>query len=249
MQLCLTSMARKQFTLVVVRHGQATHNLDTFQRKDLVLTNDPDMPFMNSPLTELGEKQAGLVAERLSKTKFHFGIASDLSRAWNTAQAIVAANPSLDNVEECRLVRERNGGLFDGEHALCNAQFTVEEAIKDRELLTWRIPGGESVVDLRNRVRAFLEVVQEKALAIEVESPTILVATHYVWMHEFYHVLAEMSVALGGESRAKKPRTPNTGVDQYILTTKCGEDGQPVLEQVVFDLISCGKHLDTVSTY
>merc|ERR1711934_485209 len=92
-----SEMATKQFTLVVVRHGQATHNLDTFQRKDLVLTNDPDMPFMNSPLTELGEKQASLVAERLSKTKFHFGIASDLSRAWNTAQAIVAANASLDN--------------------------------------------------------------------------------------------------------------------------------------------------------
>jgi len=242
-------MARKQFTLVVVRHGQATHNLDTFQRKDLVLTEEPDMPFMNSPLTELGEKQAGLVADRFSKTKFDLGIASDLSRAWNTAQAIVAANPSLKKVEECRLVRERNGGVFDGEHALCNAQYMVEEAIEDRELLTWRIPGGESVVDVRERVRAFLRLVQAKALAIEVESPTILVATHYVWMHEFYYVLAEMSVALGGETQAKKPRTPNTGVDQYTLTSKCGEDGQPVLEQVVFDIVSCGRHLDTVSTY
>ena len=47
-------MAKKQFTLVVVRHGQATHNLDTFQRKDMVLTENEEMPFMNSPLTELG---------------------------------------------------------------------------------------------------------------------------------------------------------------------------------------------------
>ena len=92
--------------LVVVRHGQATHNLDTFQRKELILTEEPEMPFMNSPLTDLCQKQADLVADRLSSTKFHLGIASDLSRAWNTAQAIVAANPSLEAVEECHLVRE-----------------------------------------------------------------------------------------------------------------------------------------------
>ena len=242
-------MAKKQFTLVVVRHGQATHNLDTFQRKDMVLTENEEMPFMNSPLTELGQKQAAMVANRLSKTKFHLGVASDLCRAWDTAQAIVKANPSLEKVEECRLVRERNGGLFDGEHTLCYAQHTVEEAIEDRELLTWRIPNGESVVDLRVRVRAFLNDIQAKAAVIEVENPTILVASHYVWMHELYHVLAEMSLALGGEKRAKKPRTPNTGVDQYTLTTRCGEDGQHVLEQVVFDIISCGSHLDSVSTY
>ena len=142
-------MARKQFTLIVVRHGQATHNLDTFEKKDLVLTDEPERPIMNSPLTELGQKQAGLVANRLSNTKFHLGIASDLSRAWNTAQAIVAANPSLEEVEECRLVRERNGGVFDGEHTLCHAQYTVEEAIKDRELLTWRIPGDKNAQDPR----------------------------------------------------------------------------------------------------
>ena len=34
-------MARKESTVVVVRHGQATHNLESFQRKDLVLTDEP----------------------------------------------------------------------------------------------------------------------------------------------------------------------------------------------------------------
>ena len=87
-------MARKQFSLVVVRHGQATHNLDTFQRKDLVLTEEPDMPFMNSPLTELGQKQAGLVADRLSKTKFHLGIASDLSLGTPPRPLLLQTPPS-----------------------------------------------------------------------------------------------------------------------------------------------------------
>ena len=89
-------MARKEFTIVVVRHGQATHNLDTFQRKDLVLTNELFRPIMNSRLTDLGHAQARLVAARLAETKFDLGFASDLVRAWDTALAIVAANPSLD---------------------------------------------------------------------------------------------------------------------------------------------------------
>ena len=91
--------------------------------------------------------------------------------------------------------------------------------------------------------------MQVEALKLEVENPTILLATHYVWMHEFYNVLAETSAALGNEKRGRKPRTPNTGVDQYILTTQCGEDGSPRLEKIVFDLVSCGRHLDAVSSY
>ena len=233
-------------TLVVVRHGQATHNLDTFQRKDLVLTDEPDRPIMNSPLTELGHQQACLLANRLADTKFHLGLSSDLSRAWDTAQAIVAANPSMDKVRECRFLRARNAGIFEGEHALANAQSIVEDAIEDRDLLTWRIPEGDSVVDLRENVRACINLVQVEALALEVENPTILLSTHDVWMHELYKILAETSERLGDEKRAKKPRTPNTGLDRYILTIRCSgeEDSKPMLEKIVFDLISCGRHLD-----
>ena len=242
-------MAKKQFTLIVVRHGQATHNLETFEKKDLVLTDEPERPIMNSPLTELGHQQAHLVAKRLADTKFHLGFASDLTRAWDTAQAIVSANPSLDDVKECRLLRERNAGIFEGECDLLKAQCTVEYAIEDRDLLTWRIPKGDSIVDLRERVRACINLVQVEALALGVANPTILLASHYVWMHELYHVLSEISVSLGNEKQDKKPRTPNTGVDRYVLTTRCGEeDDQPRLEKVVFDLVSCGRHLDALST-
>ena len=241
-------MAIKQFCLVVVRHGQATHNLETFNRADLVMTDEPVMPFMNSPLTTEGRQQAGMVARRLQDTKFDLGLASDLVRAWDTAQAIVQLNPSLQGVEECRLLRERNAGVFDGDKVVGMSQWAVEEAIEDRELLTWRIPEGESVVDLRNRAREFLELVQSKALALEAEHPTILVATHYVWMHEFYRILAEQCPALGA-SVGKKPRTPNTGVDQYTLTTEAGQGGQPHLRNIAMDVISCGKHLEDGSGY
>ena len=159
-------MARKEFTIVVVRHGEATHNLDTFQRQDLVLTAEPDssLPIMNSPLTELGHQQALLLAKRLANTKFHLGLASDLTRAWDTAQAILAANPSLNGVKECRFLRARNAGIFEGDRALFNAQSMVENAVENRDLLTWRIPEGDSVLDLRESVRASLNLVQVEAL-------------------------------------------------------------------------------------
>merc|ERR1712110_1334115 len=140
------AMARKEFTIVVVRHGQATHNLDTFQRKDLVLTNELYRPIMNSPLTDLGHAQARLVAARLAKTRFDLGFASDLIRAWDTALAIVAANPSLESVKECRYLRERNAGDFEYNSARSKAQYTVEDGVEDRDLLTWRIPGGDSIL-------------------------------------------------------------------------------------------------------
>ncbi len=234
-----SSMAEKAVTLVVVRHGQATHNLDTFQPEQLVWTEAPEMPFMDSPLTEEGRVQAGLVARRLADTKFDLGLASDLARAWDTAQAIAELNPSLGEVEPCRLLRERNAGMMDGHHELARALWTVENAVEDRELLSWRVPSGESIVDLRVRVRAFLALAGTRALALEVEHPVLLVATHYVFMHELYRVLAE---EFGPHEH--KPRTPNTGVDQYTLTVRPGEDGGSRLERVTVDLVSCGRHLE-----
>ena len=67
-----------------------------------------------------------------------------------------------------------------------------------------------------------------------------------MWMHELYHILSETS----DEKQAMKPRTPNTWVDRHILTTQCGdEDNQSMLEKIVVDLVSCGEHLDIVSTW
>ena len=86
---------RRTVTLVVVRHGQATHNLPTFKVEDMVMTTDEQKPIMNSPLTEEGRRQAGLVANRLATTAFDLALSSDLTRAWDTALAILKSNPSL----------------------------------------------------------------------------------------------------------------------------------------------------------
>ena len=229
--------------MVVVRHGQATHNLPTFLPSEMVLTKEPDMPFMDSPLTALGLEQAELVAKRLAKTKFNLALASDLERAWLTGQAILKHNSSIDSAEQCRHLRERTMGVFEPHYNLVMAQITVEEAVPDRELLTWRIPKGESIVDLRNRVRQFLDLVQTRAMQLEEEVPIVLVATHCVWMHELHYVLSDWATSHGSSLMAK-PRTPNTGVDQYRMVTAKREDRQQELLEVNVDFLSCDKHLE-----
>ena len=99
---------------------------------------------------------------------------------------------------------------------------------------------GESVGDLRNSVEAFLQILLAKSQEYKYkEDFKILVVTHFMWMHKLYRILVSI---VGGE-RQEKPRTPNTGLDKYTLTARVGEDKKAKLEQVVFDVISCGKHL------
>ena len=225
---------RRTVKLVVVRHGQATHNLPTFKVEDMVMTTDEQKPIMNSPLTEEGRRQAGQVANRLATTAFDLALSSDLTRAWDKALAIVKRNPSLKEVKECQLLRERNFGVLENLRDVLRAQWKVEGAIDDRELLDWRIPGGDSVLDLRERTRALLKEVQAMALGLEEEAPTILLVSHGGLMKELYYIL----VAQSGEKDALKSHPPNTGIDQYTLTTVLKEDGETRLESVRVDLLN-----------
>ena len=65
---------------------------------------------------------------------------------------------------------------------------TVENAVADRDYLTWRPPKGESVVDLRNRIKEFLQEIQKEALKLPSDSPVILISSHGLFMDELYYV-------------------------------------------------------------
>ena len=49
-------------------------------------------------------------------------------------------------------------------------------------MLTWRPPNGESVVDVINRAREFIRLVQEEAMGLPVENPTVVVVSHGFFM-------------------------------------------------------------------
>ena len=238
----------RKFKLVVVRHGEATHNLPDFKAEDLVLTDNAEMPFLNNkdlmpflnnPLTEKGKEQAAKLAMRLANEKFNLVYASDLDRAWDTAQIIAEKNSFVGEVQKCQMLRERNAGRWNDDPEHFRAQRKVEEgvrAIKETDILDWRIPGGESVVDLRKRVKAFLDFLVAELQKNE-DVNKVLVVTHFMWMEELFMILSR--------DAKQKPRTPNTGLDQYTLTIRTGEGGKAVidLDQVAFDIVSCGQHL------
>ena len=241
-------MGEKLFKLLIIRHGQGFHNLGIYGRNDLEFTEDETLKTMNSSLTPQGFKQARLVSERLQNIKFDLAIASDLKRAKQTAEAVVELNDSLNYFEEWKIVRERCVGDFEGREEIDAALITVENAVVDRNYLTWRPPNGESVVDLRERIKHFLKKLHLRVMLLPVEVPTILVVSHGAFMRELYYILSEAKSAhvvfhQGPKNFQNYPKYHNTGLTQYLFRSVKLEDGSCVIKDVHCEILSCAFHL------
>lgn len=136
--------------LIFVRHGQTHGNVEGRWQG-----------WTDTPLNELGKRQAELVANRLSERpgQIHAVYSSPLSRAYQTAQAI-ADKLSLP-VRLVTNLREFHFGVIEG-------MTTAEVAVQYPELLArWRDPGdltfaypqGESKVDFMARITEVLETI------------------------------------------------------------------------------------------
>ena len=235
-------MATKTFDMIVVRHGEGFHNLGTHTRNELEFTNDDRPKTINSSLTKKGLLQANLVADRLKDTAFDLAITSDLKRATQTAEAIEKSNDSIKELVTWRLVRERCLGDFEGVQEVYKALRIVENAVSDRDYLTWRPPNGESVQDLRQRITSFLQEVQKAALSIPVDSPSILVSTHGLFMDELYYVISNGEY--GKSLPMEMPGYQNTGIAHYKLTSIQGNVTAPILKRVDCLIRSCANHLE-----
>ena len=233
---------KKKFTLMMVRHGEGIHNLGIHARNDLEFTDDLNLRAINCALTEKGLMQANLVADRLKSTNFDLAISSDLKRAMQTAEAIMNKNDSINELISWRIVRERCLGEFEGITELYRALRVVENAVSDREYLTWSPPNGESVIDLRNRIMEFLQELQKAAMKVPSDFPIILVSSHGLFMEELYYVL---STSEYGKTIPKKmPGYQNTGISQYNFTTSLSNNNECILEDVECTIFSCANHLE-----
>jgi len=125
--------------VVLIRHGETTWNLERKYQGQL-----------DSPLTERGIRQARALAARLQHCQFSHIYASDLGRAWNTAENIAAAT-GRPLAADLRL-RERNFGIFHGLDLAAIQEKYPEEfrgyASGDPDYV---IPKGESARQLRAR--------------------------------------------------------------------------------------------------
>ena len=161
--------------LILVRHGQTEWNA---QRR---YQGQSDVP-----LSELGRRQAELVAERLVGQEIDAVYASDLKRAWETAQIIVGKN-GLSIISEPRL-RELKFGILEG------LTFDEAQAQYPEMIAAWlddfhQPPEGGETIDLFNaRVVSLLEDLKQKH-----DEQVILLVAHGGPLSEILRVILGLS--------------------------------------------------------
>ena len=126
--------------IIAIRHGETTWNVDSRIQGHLDI-----------PLSATGRQQAERLAGALRDEPITAIYASDLARAWETAQYIGQAH-SLPVIKEIGL-RERDFGDFEGK------TFAEIELLLPEQSMRWRKrdpqfapQGGETLTDLRSRV-------------------------------------------------------------------------------------------------
>ena len=182
--------------IIAIRHGETTWNVDTRIQGHLDI-----------PLNGNGRWQAERLADALRDEPIKAIYASDLARAWETAQYLAQAQ-GLPVVKEVGL-RERDFGDFEGK------TFAEIEVLLPEQSMRWRKrdpefypAGGESLVVLRARV---LEAVER--LAAQHPGEQIALVGHGGVMDVLYRAATRLGI--------QAPRTwtlGNAAVNRLLWT-------------------------------
>lgn len=180
--------------LLVVRHGQTEWNLAGRMQGHL-----------DSPLTDLGVRQAEAVAEALARETFDVLYSSDLGRATHTAE-VIAARTGQEMVLEPGL-RERRFGVFEGlTWAEIRKRYPQEMDAFERSH-HHALPGGETSPERRDRVVA----CTDRLLTRHVGQRLCLV-THGGTLR----CLLKHAAGLRDAS-AKRFRLPNAAINRFTV--------------------------------
>ena len=150
-------------SIYLVRHGQTAWN------KEEIFRGRTDVP-----LDETGLKQAELAGQYFKGIEIHAIYSSPLSRAWQTAQKI--AQIQTVKVEPLGGILDMSFGDWEG-HAHQEIRKmdneTYRQWVESPHLV--KLPGGESLDDVRGRAMAALEEVLRKH-----SEKTIVLVSHRV---------------------------------------------------------------------
>lgn len=147
--------------ILLVRHGETLWNQQGRMQGQ-----------QDSPLTEVGVRQARMLARRLKDVNFAALYSSDLGRAWRTA-ASIAEETGHEIVADARL-RERHFGVFEGlTNAEIKSRYPDLHAIFSSRDPHFAMPGGESALAFRERILGCLA-----GIALEHAGETTVVVAH-----------------------------------------------------------------------
>jgi probable phosphoglycerate mutase len=163
--------------ILLIRHGETLWNQEGRMQGQ-----------QDSPLTAMGMNQARQLARRLKAVEFTALYSSDLGRAHQTARC-VADETGHEVVAEAGL-RERNFGIFEG---LTNAEIKVRHpedyALFEKRLPDYRMSGGESAVQFRERVLLTMERIVKRH-----PDETIVVVSHGLVLDAMYRTATKMAL-------------------------------------------------------
>jgi 2,3-bisphosphoglycerate-dependent phosphoglycerate mutase len=142
--------------IIAIRHGETAWNVDTRLQGHLDIA-----------LNAVGVWQAQRAAQALAGEPIEAIYASDLQRAWQTAQAIA-------EVADCPLtpqpgLRERGFGELEGmTYAEIEATWPDLSQQWRKRVPDWAPPGGESLLAMRERVLSTATSLAEKHLGSQI---------------------------------------------------------------------------------
>ncbi|HLY65158.1 MAG TPA: histidine phosphatase family protein [Chloroflexota bacterium] len=164
--------------LLLCRHGQTAFNASLrFQGQ------------LDEPLSELGREQARRLGDRLAGERIDVAYTSDLCRAYETATLALAGRPVPLHLDE--RLREVAFGRWEGlTFAEIKKRFPDDVAARDHDRVNYAMPGGESLIQLADRLRGFLEDVLPRH-----GGQTILVIAHGGTMNAAISTLLDMPLS------------------------------------------------------
>uniref|UniRef100_A0A8B9RJ80 fructose-2,6-bisphosphate 2-phosphatase n=2 Tax=Astyanax mexicanus TaxID=7994 RepID=A0A8B9RJ80_ASTMX len=141
------------FSLTLLRHGETQYN------KDKLLQGQG----IDTPLSEVGKRQAEAAGHYLQDLRFTNVFASNLQRAIQTAEIILRNNVQSSNVEIVLdpLLRERGFGVAEGrpKEDLKNMANAAGQACRD-----FTPPGGETLKEVKTRFQKFLKSMFQRMI-------------------------------------------------------------------------------------
>jgi broad specificity phosphatase PhoE len=152
--------------LYFVRHGETQANAERRHQT-------PEEPLSNE-----GERQAGLLSERLKDIEFTHFWSSPMLRAQQTA-AIINQYHDLTIQSQNDLREIKRPSLFDQPNVDPEELKKIKENIRAQELTDpyYKFEDGESMVDLINRANQFLKWASQQASSNH-DSQTVGVVSH-----------------------------------------------------------------------
>lgn len=145
--------------VIIARHAQTNENIG-----EVIIGQESEVL-----LNESGVKQAQMLADYLKNENIDFAYLSPQKRAVHTAKEVLKHHPKAKIVEVSHL-KEQNLGIYESapKHVWKEAKEKTKEPFH-----LFRPEGGESYIDLQNRIKIFFNKLIDKH-----ENDTIFMVSH-----------------------------------------------------------------------